>query len=80
MAIELETIKSLIKESIPDADIAIEDTRGDGDHYAAIVSSNAFRGLSRGQQHQLVYKALGNRLGNELHALSIETKVPEIPK
>ena len=54
MAIELETIKSLIKESIPDADIAIEDTRGDGDHYAAIVSSNAFRGLSRVQQHQLV--------------------------
>ena len=55
MAIELETIKSLIKESIPDADIAIEDTRGDGDHYAAIVSSNAFRGLSRDKQHKLVY-------------------------
>jgi len=77
MAIESEKIKVLIRESIPDADITIEDMKGDGDHYAAVVSSKAFQGLSRVQQHQLVYKALGDRMGNELHALSIQTKTPE---
>jgi|TARA_B100001179_G_scaffold208441_1_gene173623 stress-induced morphogen len=77
MAIESEKIKGLIKESIPDAEITIEDLKGDGDHYAAIISSREFQGLSRVQQHQLVYKALGNRMGNELHALSIQTKTPE---
>lgn len=69
-------IESLIKEGIPDARITIEDLRGDGDHYAAYVVSAAFQGKSRVQQHQMVYQALQGRMGNELHALALQTSAP----
>jgi stress-induced morphogen len=63
----------MIKEALPDATVQIDDLRGDGDHYAAYVVSSAFKGLSRIQQHQLVYRALQGRMGNELHALALQT-------
>jgi stress-induced morphogen len=70
-------IETLIKDGIPDASVTIEDLRGDGDHYAAYVVSEAFRGKSRVQQHQMVYQALQGRMGNELHALALQTSAPE---
>jgi len=69
-------IESLIKESIPDAQVRIEDLRGDGDHYAAYVESPAFKGKTRVQQHQMVYQALRGRMGGELHALALQTSAP----
>ncbi len=77
MAMELSEIERLIKEAIPDAEVRIEDLRGDGDHYAAYVSSPAFKGKSRVQQHQMVYAALKGRMGAELHALALQTSAPE---
>ena len=70
-------IERLIKEALPDARVTIEDLRGDGDHYAAFVVSASFKGKSRVQQHQLVYQALRGRMGNELHALALQTSAPE---
>lgn len=69
-------IEALIKAALPDAQVAIEDLAGDGDHYAATVVSEAFRGKSRVQQHQLVYAALRGRMGGELHALALQTSAP----
>jgi stress-induced morphogen len=69
-------IERLIKESLPDADVRIEDLRGDGDHYAAHVVSAAFKGKTRVQQHQMVYQALKGRMGGELHALALQTSAP----
>ncbi len=69
-------IEDLIKQAIPDAQITIEDLRGDGDHYAAYVVSTAFQGKSRVQQHQMVYQALQGRMGSELHALALQTSAP----
>lgn len=69
-------IESLIKDAMPDAEVKIEDLRGDGDHYAAYIVSSAFNGKSRVQQHQLVYQALKGRMGNELHALALQTSAP----
>ena len=77
MAMEAAEIERLIKEGIPDADVTIEDLRGDGDHYAAYITSAEFEGKSRVQQHQIVYKALQGRMGNELHALALQTSVPD---
>jgi stress-induced morphogen len=77
MAMDAATIERLIKESLPDARVSIEDLRGDGDHYAAHVVSREFRGKSRVQQHQLVYQALRGRMGGELHALALQTSTPE---
>jgi stress-induced morphogen len=77
MAIEAAMIERLIKESLPDAQVSIEDLRGDGDHYAAHVISGSFRGKTRVQQHQMVYQALRGRMGNELHALALQTGAPE---
>ena len=77
MAMPASEIERLIKIGIPDAQVTIEDLRGDGDHYAAYVVSSAFAGKSRGQQHQLVYQALQGRMGGELHALALQTSVPE---
>lgn len=77
MAMDASEIESLIKESLPDAQVTIEDLRGDGDHYAAYVTSAEFEGKSRVQQHQLVYSALKGRMGNELHALALQTSAPE---
>ena len=69
-------IEALIVAALPDAVVEIRDLRGDGDHYAARVISAAFAGMSRVRQHQLVYKALGGRMGGELHALQLETSTP----
>ncbi len=77
MAMEANEIEKLIKAALPDADVTIEDLRGDGDHYAARVVSAAFAGKSRVQQHQMVYKALQGRMGGELHALALQTETPE---
>jgi stress-induced morphogen len=77
MAMNVGEIERLIKQGIPDAQVRIEDLAGDGDHYAAYVVSNAFKGLNRVKQHQLVYQALQGRMGNELHALALTTSVPE---
>ncbi len=77
MAMEAAEIERLIKEGLPDAEVTIEDLRGDGDHYAAHVVSAEFEGKSRVQQHQLVYQALQGRMGNELHALQLQTKTKD---
>ena len=77
MAMDAAMIERLIKEGLPDAQVTIEDLRGDGDHYAAHVVSGAFRGKTRVQQHQMVYQALRGRMGNELHALALQTGAPE---
>jgi stress-induced morphogen len=77
MAMDAAMIERLIKESLPDAVVSIEDLRGDGDHYAAHVVSSAFRGKTRVQQHQMGYQALRGRMGDELHALALQTGVPE---
>ena len=76
MPMEPAEIETLIKASIPDAQVTIEDLRGDGDHYAAYVVSDAFKGKSRVQQHQMVYQALQGRMGTELHALALQTSSP----
>jgi stress-induced morphogen len=77
MAMDAHEIERLIKEALPDATVVIEDLRGDGDHYAAHVTSEAFRGKNRVQQHQIVYKALQGNMGGVLHALALQTSVPE---
>ncbi len=69
-------IEKLIKDALPDAEVKIEDLRGDGDHYAAYVVSSAFKGKNRVQQHQMVYQALQGRMGSELHALALQTSAP----
>jgi len=69
-------IEALIKAALPDAQVTIEDLAGDGDHYAASVVSETFRGKSRVQQHQIVYAALQGRMGGELHALALQTSAP----
>jgi stress-induced morphogen len=77
MAMDAGEIERLIKAKFPDALVEIRDLAGDGDHYAARVVSRSFEGLSRIRQHQAVYAALGGRVGGELHALQLETAVPE---
>ena len=77
MPMDAGEIERLIREGLPDAQVSIEDLRGDGDHYAAHVVSAAFRGKSRVQQHQMVYQALRGRMGGELHALALQTSVPQ---
>jgi stress-induced morphogen len=69
-------IEALIKSALPDATVEITDLRGDGDHYAARVTSAAFRGMPRIKQHQAVYAAFGGRMGGDLHALQLTTIVP----
>ena len=77
MSMDAPTIEKMIRDGIPDAVVTISDLRGDGDHYAAYIVSESFRGKSRVQQHQMVYAALQGKMGNELHALAIQTAVPE---
>jgi len=77
MAMQSDDIVKLIEEDLPGASVRIEDLRGDGDHYAAHVVYEGFRGKSRVQQHQMVYKSLKGRMGGELHALALQTSVPE---
>ena len=73
MSLKLEEIKSLIKESIPDAQITIQDLAGDNNHYSATIKSKVFSGKSKIDQHKLVYKSLKGKMGNELHALALNT-------
>jgi stress-induced morphogen len=70
-------IERLIKTALPDAQVTIQDLAGDGDHYAATIVSEAFRGKSRVQQHQMVYAALQGNMGGVLHALALKTSAPE---
>jgi stress-induced morphogen len=74
---QAEEIEAFIKAAIPDAQVNIRDLAGDGDHYAAHVVSEAFRGMPRVKQHQLVYAALQGRMGGVLHALALTTATPE---
>jgi stress-induced morphogen len=76
MAMSANEIEALIKAALPDATVTIDDLAGDGDHYAATVVSEQFRGLSRVRQHQIVYAALRGRMGGELHALALQTSTP----
>jgi len=77
MPMDAREIERLIREDLPDASVEIADLRGDGDHYAARVMSAAFKGKSRVQRHQMVYKALKGRMGGELHALALNTVAPD---
>lgn len=76
MPMPVEELRAHLTEAFPDAEIAIDDLAGDGDHYRARIVSSAFAGLSRVKQHQLVYAALKGKMGGELHALALETSVP----
>jgi stress-induced morphogen len=76
MAMAADEIVALIRSGIPDAEVEITDLAGDGDHYAARVVSESFRGVSRVRQHQQVYEALGGRMGGVLHALQLTTSAP----
>jgi stress-induced morphogen len=76
MPMAASEIEALIRAALPDATVTVEDLRGDGDHYAATVVSEAFRGKSRVQQHQIVYAALQGRMGGVLHALALQTSPP----
>ena len=77
MAMDAGEIERLIKVGIPGAQVQIRDLAGDGDHYAATVIAEAFRGKSRVQQHKMVYDALQGQMGGVLHALALQTAVPE---
>ena len=75
MPMSQNQIKNLIKESIPDSKVIIEDLKGDGDHYSATVISKSFIGKNRIEQHKVVYDSLKGKMGNELHALMLKTKI-----
>lgn len=76
MPMNAADIERMIKDAIPDAQVTIRDLAGDGDHYAAEVVSESFRGKSRVQQHQMVYEALKGNMGGVLHALALQTSAP----
>ena len=77
MPMSADEIERRIRDHIPDAEVTIRDLAGDGDHYAATVIAESFRGKSRVQQHQLVYTALKSEMGGQLHALALQTGTPE---
>ena len=77
MAMTAAEIEELILKSFPDAKVIIDDLKGDGDHYAAQIVSEQFRGLTRVQQHKMVYSAMDGKMGNELHALALNTSAPK---
>jgi stress-induced morphogen len=77
MPMNASAIEKLIKDALPDATVTIRDLAGDGDHFAAEVVSEAFRGKSRVQQHQMVYEALKGNMGGALHALALQTNAPD---
>ncbi len=77
MPMSASDLETRLRDAFPDADITVEDLAGDGDHYRARIASVAFKGLPRVRQHQLVYAALGGRMGGELHALALETVARE---
>ena len=74
MAMNLKEIESMIKEALPDAIIDIQDLAGDGTHYSATITSSAFNGKSKIEQHKMIYNSLKGKMGNELHALALKTK------
>ncbi len=76
MAIAQSELQARLEAAFPGADIRIEDLAGDGDHYKAYITAEAFRGLPRVRQHQMVNKALADLLSGPLHALALETRVP----
>ena len=76
MAMQAAELEALLREALPDAEIQIQDLAGDGDHYKATIRSAAFAGKTRVAQHQMVYEALGGRMGGVLHALQLTTAVP----
>jgi stress-induced morphogen len=76
MPMSVETLRQHLVEAFPDAEIAIDDLAGDGDHYRARIVSSTFAGMPRVRQHQLVYAALKGQMGGELHALALETAAP----
>lgn len=76
MAMEQDAIVALLKAALPDAQIEMIDLAGDNDHWKAVIISETFRGKSRVAQHQMVYAALGDKMGGELHALALETRAP----
>ena len=76
MPMSVETLRQHLANAFPDAEIAIEDLAGDGDHYRARIVSTAFAGVPRVRQHQMVYAALKGQMGGELHALALETAAP----
>ena len=76
MPMPVETLRAYLADAFPDAEIAIDDLAGDGDHYRARIVSSAFAGMPRVRQHQLVYAALKGQMGGELHALALETAAP----
>ena len=77
MAMTASEIEELIIKAFPNAKVIIDDLRGDGDHYAAQIIAEEFRGKTRVQQHQMVYNAMGGRMGTELHALALNTSAPK---
>lgn len=77
MPMNASEIEAMIRSALPDASVEITDLAGDGDHYAARVVSAAFAGMPRVRQHQLVYAALGGRMGGALHALQLTTATPD---
>ncbi|MBS0294839.1 MAG: BolA family transcriptional regulator [Proteobacteria bacterium] len=77
MPMSEDELRSHLREAFPDAEIAIQDLAGDGDHYRARIVSTAFKGLNRVKQHQLVYAALKGKMGGELHALALDTAAPQ---
>ena len=74
MSMDLKEIENLIRESMPDATIEIQDLAGDGNHYSATVTSSQFSGKSKIEQHKMVYDSLKGKMGNELHALMLKTR------
>ncbi len=77
MAMAAAEIEKLIRTALPDAEVTIADLAGDGDHYSAVVTSPSFAGMTRVQQHKMVYDALEGRMGGELHALALQTSAPK---
>jgi len=73
MPLKIDIVEKLIKSSIPDAEVKIKDLAGDQNHYSAVVKSKRFKGISKIEQHKLVYKALKGKMGGELHALALTT-------
>lgn len=77
MPMTVEALETALHTAFPEAEIVVTDLAGDGDHYRAKIISPAFRGMPRVRQHQMVYAALGGRMGGELHALALETAAPQ---
>lgn len=76
MVIDADTIEKMIRKKIPDAEVVVRDLAGDGEHFAAEITAESFRGKNRVQQHQMVYQALDGMMGGALHALALQTSVP----